>query len=77
MFGAVTANDLYDKIVEAGIDVDKKRVTLPAPVKELGRHTTEIKLHADVTATLSFEIVSENPIEENEAESGSDSDSES
>ena len=76
MFGAVTANDLYDKIVEAGVEIDRKRVSLPAPVKELGRHSTEIKLHPDVTATLNFEIVSENPIEENtegaeNAESGS------
>ena len=64
MFGAVTANDLFTKISEAGIEIDKKKVGLLAPVKELGRHTTEIRLHPEVSAELSFEIVSENPIEE-------------
>ncbi len=64
MFGAVTANDLYDKLVEAGVEIDKKKVALPAPIKELGQHSTDLKLHADVVASLKFEIVSENPIEE-------------
>lgn len=64
MFGAVTANDLYEKVVEAGIEVEKKKIALPAPVNQLGKHSTEVKLHAEVTATLHFEIVSENPIAE-------------
>ena len=64
MFGAVTANDLYEKVTEAGVEVDKKVINLPSPVKELGQHTTDVKLHPEVTATLKFEIVSENPIPE-------------
>lgn len=72
MFGAVTANDLYEKVTEAGIEVDKKVITLPNPVKELGQHTTEVKLHPEVTATLKFEIVSENPIPETAEEATSE-----
>jgi len=64
MFGAVTANNLHEKLQEAGIELDKKVVTLPAPINTLGRHSTEIKIHPEVTATVNFEIVSENPIPE-------------
>jgi large subunit ribosomal protein L9 len=62
MFGAVTSADLHAKLLEAGIDVEKKRVHLTPPVKTLGKHTAAIKLHADVSVELTFDVVSENPI---------------
>jgi large subunit ribosomal protein L9 len=64
MFGAVTANDLIERLKEEGIELSKKQLSLPLPIKELGSHTAEVKLHADVTTELKFEVVSENPIEE-------------
>jgi large subunit ribosomal protein L9 len=63
MFGAITAIDLHDKLVAAGFTLDKKRVHLHTPVKTLGQHTVKIKLHADVAVDLTFDVVSENPIE--------------
>lgn len=64
MFGAVTAAEVHAKLVEAGVEIDRKRVQLQAPIKTLGQHTTSIRLHPEVTAELSFDVVSENPIEE-------------
>ena len=64
MFGAVTANDLIERLKEEGIELGKRQLGLPAPIKELGSHTTSVKLHADVECELKFEVVSENPIEE-------------
>jgi large subunit ribosomal protein L9 len=63
MFGAITTNDLHDKLSTAGFAIEKKRIHLYTPVKTLGRHTVKIKLHADVTVELAFDVVSENPIE--------------
>ncbi len=63
MFGAVTANDLISRLSEEGIELTRKQLALPAPIKELGSHTVSVKLHADVGAELKFEVVSENPIE--------------
>ena len=62
MFGAITAADVHDKLVAAGFTIEKKRIHLFAPVKTLGKHTVKVKLHADVTVELSFDVVSENPI---------------
>src|SRR5438552_2867015 len=45
MFGAVTTNDIHDKLVAAGITLDKKRIHLHTPVKTLGKHDVKIKLH--------------------------------
>ncbi len=39
MFGAVTANDLITRLAEEGIELVKKQLGLPAPIKELGSHT--------------------------------------
>ncbi len=63
MFGAITANDIHDKLVAAGINVEKRRIHLHTPVKTLGKHEVKVKLHADVSVDLSFDVVSENPIE--------------
>src|SRR5476651_1952519 len=56
MFGAVTATDIHDKLTAAGITIDKKRIQLHTPVKTIGKHTVKVKLHADVTVELGFDV---------------------
>jgi large subunit ribosomal protein L9 len=68
VFGAVTATDLIARIKEEGIALEKKQVSLHSPVRSLGKHTTRVRLHADVVVDFEFEVVSENPIEEAVAE---------
>ena len=63
MFGAITAQDIHEKLTAAGVVIDKKRIHLHTPVKTLGKHEVKVKLHADVSIDLSFDVVSENPIE--------------
>lgn len=62
MFGAVTGADIHDKLVAAGFTIDKRKIQLFSPVKTLGRHEVKIKLHADVSIDIPFDVVSENPI---------------
>jgi len=70
MFGAVTAINIHEKLVEAGFDaMVRKQVQLEAPIKELGQHSVSIKVYQDVEAELKFDVVSENPIVEEEAAS--------
>ena len=63
MFGAITAQDIHEKLTAAGVEIDKKKIHLFNPVKTLGQHTVKIKLHADVSVDVAFDVVSENPIE--------------
>ncbi len=62
MFGAITANDLHEKLVQAGLEIEKRKIHLHTPVKTLGQHAVKIKLHAEVAVELNFDVVSENPI---------------
>ena len=63
MFGAITATDIHDKLTASGIVIEKKKIHLHTPVKTIGKHTVKVKLHADVSVELAFDVVSENPIE--------------
>ena len=67
LFGSVTSMDLQKRLAEDGIEIERKHIHLYNPVKALGKHTTRIKLHADVSVDLEFEVVSENPIEEEDS----------
>ena len=63
LFGAVTGNDIHEKLAAAGVTVEKKRIHLGQPIKTLGKHAVSIRLHPEVTVELNFDVVSENPIE--------------
>jgi large subunit ribosomal protein L9 len=53
LFGSVTSGDIADALArEKGITVDKRKIELPSPLKELGNHPVAIKLHPDVTAKV-------------------------
>lgn len=67
VFGAVTVQNLIDRLSEEGIILDKKHVSM-APAKTLGKHAVKIKLHHSIVADFEFEVVSENPIEEADSE---------
>jgi large subunit ribosomal protein L9 len=65
MFGSITQADIFTKLVEQGYPVEKKRVHIAGGhVKTLGKHEATVKLHADISVEVAFEVVSENPIVE-------------
>lgn len=64
LFGAVTTQHIAERLANEGIEIEKKRIHLLHPIKELGQHTASIKLHSDVVVEIKIEVVSENPIEE-------------
>lgn len=59
LFGAVTAMDIADALKAAGIEVDKKKISLEEPIKRVGNYTVAVKIHSDVTANLTVQVVSE------------------
>lgn len=59
IFGAVTSLQLSDALKSKGIEVDRKRISLPKEVKNLGEYEATIILHKQVTHKVKFEVVSE------------------
>ncbi len=56
LFGSVTANEIADALEAKGINVDKRRIELAHPIKTLGVHDVEVRLHRDVTAHIQVEV---------------------
>lgn len=57
LFGSVTANEIADALVAKGVQVEKRRIELDHPIKSLGVHDVEVRLHRDVTAHIQVEVV--------------------
>jgi large subunit ribosomal protein L9 len=52
MYGSVTPKDVEDAFIKTGTKIDRRKLVLKDPIKELGTFEVPIKLHASVTATL-------------------------
>jgi large subunit ribosomal protein L9 len=57
LFGSVTAKDIEEALAGQGHTVDRRKIQLGQPIKELGTFTVPVKLHRDVTATVSVHVV--------------------
>lgn len=58
LFGSVTAADVVAAVTAAGGPaLDRRLVSLPHPIKSLGLHEVTVKVHPEVEARLSIEVV--------------------
>lgn len=57
LFGSVTANEIADALMAKGIEVDKRRIEVASPIKNIGVHDVEVRLHREVSATIQVEVV--------------------
>ena len=58
LFGSVTVADIVDAVSKAGgPQVDKRRIEIGAPIKTVGAHQVTVRLHPEVAATVSLEVV--------------------
>lgn len=57
--GSVTNRDIADALAAKGIEVDRRKIDLPQPIRELGESTVEIKLAHDVVAKVKVTVVAE------------------
>ncbi|MCX6357807.1 MAG: 50S ribosomal protein L9 [Candidatus Aureabacteria bacterium] len=57
LFGSVTSQDIADSLAQTGFTIDKRQITLEEPIKKLGVYHVEVKLHADVSASVKVWVV--------------------
>ncbi|HEY0456521.1 MAG TPA: 50S ribosomal protein L9 [Verrucomicrobiae bacterium] len=63
MFGSVTAGTIADELKhQFDITLDKRKIHLEHPLRTVGEHEVELRLHHDVTSTLKVKIESTNPL---------------
>jgi large subunit ribosomal protein L9 len=59
LFGSVTSMEIEAFLKENGLDVDRKKILLEEPIKNVGMFTVAIKLQPEVTAHLKVWVVQE------------------
>ena len=60
LFGSITAADIVAALQDQlGIELDRKRLSLDEPLKELGPVELPVRLHTDVVATLKIDVVAQ------------------
>lgn len=57
-FGSVSGKEIAAAAADQlGLEIDKKKLVLPDPIKTFGTHEVPVKLHKDVTAKLAVKVV--------------------
>jgi large subunit ribosomal protein L9 len=59
LFGSVTAAQIADKIEAAGLAIDRRRIDLRDPIKEVGEHKVAVKLRRELIAQVTVHVVAE------------------
>ena len=57
LFGSVTSVDVAEAVLkQTGAEIDRRKINLDEPLKELGGVDLQVRLHADVLANLHVEV---------------------
>lgn len=52
LFGSVTTMEIADFLKAQGFDIDRKKIVLPEPIKQVGDYTLSVKIHPEVSASV-------------------------
>ena len=59
VFGSVTGSNISDALMQAGYEVDKRKIVLPQPIKMLGTYDIDLKLMEGVTSKIIIVVEAE------------------
>ena len=59
LYGSVTTSDIAEAVqAQTGIELDRRNMSLEEPIRQVGTHQVEMRLHPEVRAQLTVEVVS-------------------
>lgn len=56
LYGSVNARDVAEAVTEAGGKVERNQIVLDTPIKTLGLHSLKVRLHAEVSITITVNV---------------------
>jgi len=57
LFGSVTAIQIAEALAAKGVEVDRRKIVLEEPIKEVGEHSVPLRLRKDVVAQIKVKVV--------------------
>jgi len=59
LYGSVTTADIAETLESKGFAIDRRKLQLADPIKQVGEYDIPVKLHRDVTASVKVKVVPE------------------
>ena len=59
LFGSVTSKDIAEALAAQNFEIDRRKIHLDEPIKQLGDYKIPVRLHKDVTAEIAVHVVKE------------------
>jgi len=59
LFGSVTAKDIAEALEKQHYSIDRRKIHLEDPIKQLGEYKVAVKLHREVSAEITVHVVKE------------------
>lgn len=57
LYGSITGKDIADAVsAQKGLSIDRKKVELPEPIKQVGEHQVKVKLYSGVEASFTVRV---------------------
>jgi large subunit ribosomal protein L9 len=56
LFGSVTASQIAEELASKGIEIDRRKIQLAEPIREVGDHTVSIRLHREIVANVKVKV---------------------
>ena len=57
IFGSVTTKEISQKLKAIGTEMDKHKITLPHPIKQLGMYPVTLKFYKGITVSVKIDVV--------------------
>ena len=64
LYGSVTSMDVASQLKDQGIDIDRRKIVLEKPIKEVGEFQVEIKIYPEVTAAIKVVVKADEEVSE-------------
>lgn len=61
LFGSVTSIQIAELAAQKGVEIDRRKIDLKEPIKQLGDHEIPVKLHRNVIAILKLKVTAIEP----------------
>ena len=59
LYGSVTSQEIADNLKAQGVEIDRRKIQLKEPIKSLGTFEVPVKIHRNVSAAVSVQVVAE------------------
>jgi large subunit ribosomal protein L9 len=59
LFGSVTSKDIAEALEKQDYHIDRRKIQLAEPIRQLGEYKVSVRLHRDVTAEVLVNVVKE------------------